>query len=159
MKEDEKSRELQSETQIDLNAIRNAHFQIPSQVREFPENFDYISLYPNWLSGNLRLTCNSILDSLIVLPDGSVPICQNLNLKLGNVNEKSLDEIFNSEETVRKQKHYSKNCNQCWISYHRKYDIALYKNFEKFFGRKATSKLLGYYKWDADENPYDQAVG
>jgi hypothetical protein len=78
---------------------------------------------------------------------------------LGNVNEKTLDDIFNSEASVQTQTHYSKNCNQCWISYHRKYDIALYKNFEKFFGRKATSKLLGYYKWDADENKYDQAVG
>jgi MoaA/NifB/PqqE/SkfB family radical SAM enzyme len=149
----------QPETQIDLKAMRNDHYQIPSQIREFPENYDYISLYPNWLAGNLRLTCNSILDSLIVLPDGSVPICQNLNLKLGNVNEKSLDDIFNSEASVRTQTHYSKNCNQCWISYHRKYDIALYKNFEKFFGRQATSKLLGYYKWDADENKYNQAVG
>jgi MoaA/NifB/PqqE/SkfB family radical SAM enzyme len=137
----------------------NYHARIPAQIRNFPENYDYVSLYTNWLEGNLRLTCNSIMDSLIVLPDGSVPICQNLNLKLGNVHEKSLDEIFNSEASVHTQQHYSKNCNLCWISYHRKYDIALYKNFEKFFGRTATSKLLGYYKWDADEKSYRQAVG
>jgi MoaA/NifB/PqqE/SkfB family radical SAM enzyme len=149
----------QPETDIHSGAVRNDHYTIPPQIKEFPENYDYVSLYPNWLAGNLRLTCNSILDSLIVLPDGSVPICQNLNLKLGNINEKSLDEIFNSEASVQTQTHYSKNCNQCWISYHRKYDIALYKNFEKFFGRKATSKLLGYYKWDSEENKYDQAVG
>jgi len=132
--------------------------QIPEQIKNFPENYDYVSLYPNWLSGNLRLTCNSIMDSLIVLPDGSVPICQNLNIKLGNVHEKSLDKIFNSEASVKTQHHYSKNCNQCWISYHRKYDIALYKNFEKFFGRTATSKLLGYYKWDSEGKTYDQVV-
>ena len=146
------------ETGLDSAISGNYHSGIPPVIREFQENYDYVSLYPNWLSGNLRLTCNSIMDSLIVLPDGSVPICQNLNLKLGNVNEKSLDEIFNSEASVKTQKHYSKNCNQCWISYHRKYDIALYKNFEKFFGRRATSKLLGYYKWDADESTYDKAV-
>jgi MoaA/NifB/PqqE/SkfB family radical SAM enzyme len=141
-----------------LKTNENYHNQIPEQIKNFPENYDYVSLYPNWLAGNLRLTCNSIMDSLIVLPDGSVPICQNLNVKLGNVHEKSLDEIFNSKASVKTQQHYSKNCNQCWISYHRKYDIALYKNFEKFFGRTATSKLLGYYKWDSEGKSYDQAV-
>ena len=135
------------------------HQQIPGNIRAFAENYDYVSLYPNWLEGNLRLTCNSIMDSLIILPDGSVPICQNLDLKLGNVFEKSLDEIFNGEASIHTQQHYSKNCNQCWISYHRKYDIALYKNFEKLFGRTATSKLLGYYKWNSEEQPYKEAVG
>jgi MoaA/NifB/PqqE/SkfB family radical SAM enzyme len=161
-------RQLQMENQSGETAVEDIpephapidyHENIPSSIRDFAENYDYISLYPNWLAGNLRLTCNSIMDSLIVLPDGSVPICQNLNIKLGNVNEKSLDDIFNSEVSVHTQQHYSKNCNQCWISYHRKYDIALYKHFEKFFGRTATSKLLGYYKWYADEKSYGQAVG
>jgi MoaA/NifB/PqqE/SkfB family radical SAM enzyme len=155
---EKESSDEQIEPESDSKVTGNYHSSIPPEIRDFPENYDYISLYPNWLSGNLRLTCNSIMDSLIVLPDGSVPICQNLNLKLGNVNEKTLDEIFNSEASAQTQKHYSKNCNQCWVSYHRKYDIALYKNFEKFFGRKAASKLLGYYKWDNNETPYDQAV-
>jgi MoaA/NifB/PqqE/SkfB family radical SAM enzyme len=163
-----KVRQLHSESQNTSVEIESRHdpigggnyrAQIPEQIKDFPENFDYVSLYPNWLEGNLRLTCNSILDSLIVLPDGTVPICQNLNIRLGNVNEKSLDEIFNSEASAHTQHHYSRNCNQCWVSYHRKYDIALYKNFEKFFGRRATSKLLGYYKWDSDENSYSQAIG
>jgi MoaA/NifB/PqqE/SkfB family radical SAM enzyme len=146
------------EYNFETRISKNYSAQIPDQVRDFPENYDYINLYPNWLAGNLRLSCNSILDSLIVLPDGSVPICQNLNIKLGNVHEKTLDEIFNSEASVHTQQHYSKNCNQCWISYHRKYDIALYKNFEKIFGRTATSKLLGYYQWDSGGKSYSQAV-
>jgi MoaA/NifB/PqqE/SkfB family radical SAM enzyme len=132
---------------------------IPAIIKEFGENYDYVRLYPNWLSGNLRLKCHSILDSLIVLPDGSVPICQNLSLKLGNIHEKDLDEIFNSPESVKIQHHYSNNCNQCWISYHRKYDIALYRTFEKYFGKSATSKLLGYYKWDEhDRHTYKEAI-
>ena len=149
----------------DINDIQglkdpeNYQSAIPPAVREFPENYDYISLYQNWLTGQLRLSCNSIMDSLIVLPDGQVPICQNLNLKLGNIHEKKLDDIFNSKASVKIQKHYSKNCNQCWISYHRKYDIALYRNFEKFFGKNATTKLLGYYKWNADDKiMYNEAI-
>ena len=135
------------------------HADIPPLLKEFAENYDYISLYPNWLSGNLRLTCNSIMDSVIVLPDGTVPICQNLDVKLGNVNAATLDEIFNGEDAVAEQQFHSKNCNQCWVSYHRKYDIALYKNFEKYFGRYATSKMLGYYKWEADDSTgYPAAV-
>jgi hypothetical protein len=93
------------------------------------------------------------------LPDGSVPICQNLDLKLGNIHHLTLDEIFNSENSLKLQKHYAQNCNQCWISYHRKYDIALYRNFENFFGKWATSKMLGYYKWDEnDKLSYKEAM-
>jgi len=126
----------------------NDAFNIPETIKEFKENYDYIKLYKNWLSGNLRLKCNSILDSVIILPDGSVPICQNLSIKLGNIFENSLDNIFNSAHTKELHHHYSNNCNQCWISYHRKYDIVLYRTFEKYFGKRATAKILGYYKWD-----------
>ncbi len=132
---------------------------IPLIIKDFQENYDYVNLYENWARGNLKLKCNSILDSLIILPDGSVPICQNLDLKLGNIHHSTLDEIFNSENSVKLQKHHAQNCNQCWISYHRKYDIALYRNFEKFFGKWATTKMMGYYKWDEnDKLDYEQAM-
>ena len=145
--------------ELQLKELGDYHTDIPAAIKDFDENYDYISLYPNWLNGNLRLKCNSIMDSLIVLPDGTVPICQNLDIKLGNIHNESLDIIFNSEQSVKTQQHYSENCNQCWVSYHRKYDIALYRNFEKFFGKFAASKLLGYYKWDSDEKlTYKQAV-
>ncbi len=132
---------------------------IPALIKKFKENYAYVRLYENWSTNKLRLRCFSILDSVIILPNGDVPICQNLPVHLGNIHVKSLDEIFNSKENSNLQKHYSQNCNQCWISYHRKYDIILYRNFEKFFGKWATSKMLGYYKWDEDENlSYNQAV-
>ena len=124
---------------------------IPRLIKEFSENYDYIKLYQNWSTGKLRLKCHSILDSVVILPNGDVPICQNLDVKLGNIHHNDLDEIFNSEASAKKQKHYSANCNQCWVSYHRKYDIILYRTFEKYFGKWATSKMLGYYKWDEDD--------
>ncbi len=138
--------------QTPLPALPEGAAPVPEILKSYAENYDYVSLYPNWLKGDLKLKCNSIMDSLIILPDGSVPICQNLNTKLGNINESSLDIIFNSAESVKTQQFHSENCNQCWVSYHRKYDIALYRNFERFFGKFATNKLLGYYKWDSDEN-------
>ncbi|HVS96255.1 MAG TPA: radical SAM protein [Puia sp.] len=132
---------------------------IPEEIKAFSENYDYLKLYENWRSGKLRLGCHSILDSVIVLPDGKVPICQHLDTPLGNIHGKSLDEIFNSSASNALQQHHSRNCNQCWVSYHRKYDIILYRTMERYFGRWTTTKLLGYYKWDADENlSYGQAM-
>lgn len=132
-------------------AIADYTASIPEEVREFAENYDYVRLYQKWLTGKLRLGCRSILDSVIVLPDGDVPICQHLPLRLGNVYRDGLDAAFNSNASNQVQQHHSKNCNQCWVSYHRKYDIVLYRSFERYFGRWATTKLLGYYQWDDPE--------
>jgi MoaA/NifB/PqqE/SkfB family radical SAM enzyme len=133
---------------------------IPLELGEHAENEGYVKLYRSWVNGNLRLKCRSILDSVIVLPDGDVPVCQHLNTRLGNIYKQDFDEIFNSAASSKVQQHYSENCNQCWVSYHRKYDIILYRTMEKYFGKWATGKLLGYYKWDADDSlTYKEVVG
>ena len=122
--------------------------QIPEEIKEFKENYDFLVLYNNWKNNKTQLKCFSIFDSVIVLPNGDVPICQNLDLKLGNIHRHSLDDILNSAETIDQQKWHNKNCNKCWINYHRKYDVVLYKSFENYFGSWATRKLFGYYQWD-----------
>lgn len=124
--------------------------KIPVIIKEFSENYDFLVLYNEWRQGNLKMRCYSILDSLVILPDGGVPICQNLDLKLGNVFEKSLDEIFNGAATQELHKEYVHNCNQCWLNFHRKYDVILYRTFEKYFGKFLTSKMFGYYQWESD---------
>jgi len=121
---------------------------IPGIIKEFSENYDFMVLYNQWRNGNVKMRCYSILDSLVVLPNGDIPICQSLDLKIGNVFNKSLDEIFNGEDTREIQKHYVHNCNQCWLNFHRKYDVILYRTFEKYFGRSITTKLFGYYQWE-----------
>ena len=125
--------------------------KIPEIVNEFPENFDFLVLYDEWRKGGLKLNCYSILDSLVVLPNGDVPICQNLNVMIGNVFTNTLDEVFNGVASQEKQKHYSKNCNACWINFHRKYDVILYRSFEKYFGSWTTRKLLGQYWWEQEK--------
>ena len=125
---------------------------IPDEIKEFAENYDYVRLYQNWLEGKLRLGCHSIMDSVIVLPDGDVPICQHLPTRLGNIYKDGLDKAFNSAESNKLQQHHSRNCNQCWVSYHRKYDVILYRSLERYFGRWATRKMMGYYQWDSDSN-------
>jgi MoaA/NifB/PqqE/SkfB family radical SAM enzyme len=121
--------------------------RIPEIIKEFSENYDFLVLYNQWRGGHVKMRCYSILDSTVVLPNGDVPICQNLGLMIGNVFNQSLDEIFNGAETQKLQKDYVHNCNQCWLNFHRKYDVILYRTFEKYFGRFITSKMFGYYQW------------
>ncbi len=125
---------------------------IYEKISQFKENYDFIVLYEEWKKGDLVLPCYSIRDNLVILPNGDVPICQNLDVMLGNVNSTSLDEIINDVAVKKTQEYYVHNCNKCWINFHRKYDIVLFRNFEKMFGRNATKKLLGYYQWCETEN-------
>ena len=71
----------------------------------------------------------------------------------------SLDEIFNGPETRKKQNHYTHNCNGCWINFHRKYDVILYRTLEKYFGRFVTQKMLGRYWWEETrKKTYKQVI-
>lgn len=124
--------------------------KIPAIIKEFKENYDFLVLYDEWRKGDLKMSCNSIIDSLCILPNGDVPLCQNLDVKIGNIFNHSLDEIINSEATKKTQKHYQHNCNGCWVNFHRKYDIVLHRMFEKYFGKSITEKMFRRYQWEAD---------
>jgi sulfatase maturation enzyme AslB (radical SAM superfamily) len=137
----------------------NIKKNIPGIIKEFSENYDFLVLYDEWRRGGTKLSCNSIMESIVILPNGDVPICQNLDVLIGNIFINSLDEIFNGIESQKKQKHYSKNCNACWINFHRKYDVILYRSFEKYFGKFVTQKLLGYYWWEHEKKKsYKQSI-
>ena len=82
--------------------------QIPANIHDTQENYDFVALYDQWRNGHLRLRCHSIANSLVIHPDGNVPLCQNLDVILGNIKEKTLDEIFNSAESISAQCRYSK---------------------------------------------------
>lgn len=124
---------------------------IPANVKTTSENYDFLALYDEWRKGHLKLRCQSILDSLVIQPDGNIPICQNLDVKLGNIYEKSLDEIYNGIATQKIHKEYSKNCNKCWINFHRKYDIIFFRTLEKFLPKKLVELSFGKYQWT--DNP------
>lgn len=132
----------------------------PEILKEFAENYEYLLLYNQWRKGNVKMTCNSILDSAIIFPNGDVPICMNLDVVLGNIFNHTLDQIYAQTETVRTLNHHHDHCNACFINFHRKYDIILYRTFEKYFSKGAVSKLFGYHQWceDAGKN-YQQALG
>jgi MoaA/NifB/PqqE/SkfB family radical SAM enzyme len=123
---------------------------IPEKLKVFKENHDYLVLYDEWRSGKLVLPCKSILDSVVILPNGDVPICMHLEDKLGNIHEHTLDEILAMDATMATLNDHHDNCNGCWINFHRKYDLILYKNLERFFPKGIISKMFGYYQWTDD---------
>lgn len=124
--------------------------QIPQNIHDTQENYDFVALYDEWRKGHLKLRCQSILSNLVIHSDGEVPICQNLGVSLGNIHEKSLDEIFNGREGCQTQCKYSRECNNCWINFHRKYDIILVRNFERLLPKRLIEMFYGKYQWTAD---------
>ncbi|MDE6715204.1 MAG: SPASM domain-containing protein, partial [Muribaculaceae bacterium] len=138
--------EMISSFDLDYNS------QIPENIHDTQENYDFVALYEQWKKDNLRLRCQSINNSLVIHPNGEVPICQNLGVILGNVKEASLDTIFNSRASVELQCRYSKECNGCWINFHRKYDIILLRNLEKVLPKRFIELIYGKYQWCSDKD-------
>lgn len=124
--------------------------QIPADIHETRENYDFTALYNEWRNGHLRLRCHSIFNELAIHANGDVPLCQNLNLVLGNIRESSLDDIFNGAAACRLQHCRSRQCNDCWINYHRKFDIILLRTLEKAFPKRLIEKIYGPYQWAED---------
>ena len=125
---------------------------IPQNIHDTEENFDFVALYEEWRNGNLRLRCQSIFSELVIHSNGDVPLCQNLDVKLGNIHTHSLDDIFNSRFAHKEQCRYSKKCNACWINFHRKYDLILLRNLERFLPKKLIQVVYGKYQWTNNVN-------
>lgn len=138
------------DTTSELLAADDFVKQIPQRIHETQENYDFVALYDEWRKGNLRLRCQSILSSLVIHSNGDVPICQNLDVVLGNVHQQSLDEIFNGSAASKTQCQYSHECNDCWINFHRKYDIILLRNFERLMPKSLIERFYGHYQWTSN---------
>ena len=143
----------EGDTNVSLSLKKS--IEVPSgavwgALSQTQENFDFVALYDQWLGGHLRLRCQSIMSCLVVHSNGDVPLCQNLDVVLGNIHSQSLDEIFNGSQACQTQCHYSRHCNDCWINFHRKYDIILVRNLERLLPKWLIEKFYGPYQWTAD---------
>ena len=125
---------------------------IPQNIHDTEENFDFVALYEEWRNGNLKLRCQSIFSELVIHSNGDVPLCQNLDVKLGNIHTHSLDDIFNSRFAHKEKCRYSKEGNACWINFHRKYDLILLRNLERFLPKKLIQVVYGKYQWTNNVN-------
>ncbi|MDI9358645.1 MAG: radical SAM protein [Phycisphaerales bacterium] len=122
---------------------------IPKNIVNTKENLDFILLYDEWRKKKLKMKCRSITDGIVIHTNGDVPICQNLDQKLGNIHTSTLDEIFNSLNTQKIHKEYQ-HCNQCWLNFHRKYDIVMMRTAEKIAPKWLVEKVFGEYQWTDD---------
>lgn len=97
---------------------------------------EYIRKYNNWYDGKVSFPCNSLRIYCIVYPDGSVPLCPNKDIVLGNVNTYKLSKIWKSTKSRNiRSKYYS--CNDCWNPCNRMMEIELVslirKKIPKYF--------------------------
>ena len=138
------------DTTSELLTMSDYTEQIPSNIHKTQENYDFVALYDQWRRGNLRLRCQSIMSSLVIHSNGDVPLCQNLDVKLGNIHNQSLDDIFNGNQACETQCRYSRQCNGCWINFHRKYDIILMRNLERLLPKRLIERFYGPYQWTDD---------
>ena len=138
------------ETDASLIDATDFASRIPEVIHQTSENYDYVALYEQWCNGHLRLPCLSIRNQVVIHAGGNVPLCQNLDCILGNIHNQSLDEIWNSDAACNMQKQYGGNCNGCWINFHRKYDIILFRTLESVLPKSIIEKVYGQYQWCED---------
>lgn len=139
-----------SVSSVEAGTLDYKVYDIPEKVKKFAENFDFLSLYTEFRQGNLFLHCRSIRDSIVIYPGGDVPLCQNKHIVLGNIFEESLSNILNKKETRLTHKHHKNHCNECWVNFHRKYDIVFYRTLEKLLPKRLIGLFTGKYYWCSD---------
>lgn len=110
-------------------------------ISTFPENQEFLDLYKHWQNGDVLLPCYSIRQELVVYPNGDIPICQNKQIILGNLNERTLDDTIAAPDSIALQKE-QKYCNGCWISFHRKFEVALFRGI-RYIPKAIVRKILG----------------
>jgi MoaA/NifB/PqqE/SkfB family radical SAM enzyme len=111
----------------------------------------YMRCYQNWLEGDAKVPCQSPLCRIVVYPNGDLPFCCHKKILLGNLYEKSLDEIWYSEETKRTQKQFIGFCNDCWISFHRPVDFFYIEMLNRCFPKFVVKKMVGDYSYKCPE--------
>lgn len=101
--------------------------------RRFEETDNlYVRLYNRWVEGKLDVPCLSMRFLTVIRPNGDVVLCQYKNIVLGNLHEKSFDEIWNDKNTKAIQRAH-RSCNACWVSSHRAFDVKFSLLAKKFF--------------------------
>lgn len=101
-----------------------AKTEIPPDVgslRPYPLG-KYLSSYNQWFAGKYKIPCLGIRNSCLILPNGDVTLCQGKNIVLGNLNRRTLKEIWGNSKTKRKQDELL-NCHACWLLCQKPMDI------------------------------------
>jgi MoaA/NifB/PqqE/SkfB family radical SAM enzyme len=114
----------------------------------------FLLLYNSWLKGEVSLPCLSLRSKTVVYPNGDVSLCQVMFRKIGNVVERSLDEIWRDPATRRLQDEFAR-CNDCWIACNRENDVHMMRFLSRFVSRERLRKKYGLRGLDR-ANPASQ---
>ena len=102
---------------------------------------DYTKFYNLWLESKLKLPCLSIRVRTSVYPNGDLYLCKKKGIRIGNLYEKSLKEIWNSKKTIKLQKEHLW-CNDCWMYCHRKYDLDVINRLGSYLPKGIIEKVM-----------------
>jgi MoaA/NifB/PqqE/SkfB family radical SAM enzyme len=106
----------------------------------------YHSLYPSWISGNLKMPCFSIFLRPVIRPNGDVELCEPLQIKLGNLYTDSLEEIWQRKNTRALHRRYVQ-CNKCWHDAQRTCDLRIFSVLKTFVPTSLIKMLLPEDDW------------
>lgn len=107
----------------------------------------YFELYHYWVSGSLKIPCFSVLLRPVIRPNGDVELCEGKAIKLGNLYERSLGEIWNSKGTLELQRRYI-HCNACWADGQRPSDVRISSLLKTFIPSKLLNMFFGRCDWE-----------
>lgn len=107
----------------------------------------YLTLYPSWARGELKLPCFSIRFRPVVMPNGDINLCEAKEIKLGNLYQSNFSNIWNQKETRRLQKQYMR-CNDCWLDCQRLGDIRLASFLHSLAPGLPWRRFLSCQGWD-----------
>jgi len=107
----------------------------------------YLLLYNRWLEGKVTLPCLSLRNKTVVYPNGDVSLCQVIFNKIGNLRERTMDEIWNDPATKRLQDKFA-SCNKCWISCNRESDVNMMRFLGRFHSKKRMKEKYGAHGLD-----------
>jgi MoaA/NifB/PqqE/SkfB family radical SAM enzyme len=92
------------------------------------------------------MPCLSIFLRPVVRPNGDVELCEPLQIKLGNLYEQNLEEIWHSKKTQELHRKYI-SCNGCWHDAQRPVDIEVISTLKPFLPCKVMNRFFGEYDW------------
>lgn len=83
---------------------------------------EFCLAYKHWIRRELNVPCRSIREVASIAPDGTVYLCHNQKISLGNINTADFDEVWGHPRTARLHAEYE-SCNACWTSCYRTFDL------------------------------------
>ena len=122
-------------------SINRRNFLMENNAIAFQDS--YLGLYKRWVAGETKFPCLSIANRIVVFPNGDIPLCSKKNIVLGNLYNNTLDEIWNCNRTKRLQEEY-RYCNDCWISFHRAFDLEYIESLEHIMPKNYVKKVIGF---------------